>query len=149
MPKENKTSKRYQTQRHDSSSAHYEREKAANNDQSVGEYDLNKFMSNSIGTDDPLFETRLKTFLSGVPYIGPMVQSYDQIRYLEDYYRNTGKIPTYPFINSPGGYGGLGSVAGHAVGGMVSKIANGSHDLYEFYSGEPDNFRSMMNNAYM
>lgn len=148
MPRDNKTMKRPQSQRNDSSSAHYERQKAVGNGNSVGEYDLNQFMENSIGTGDPLFETRLKTFLSGVPYIGPMVQSYDQIRYLEDYYKNTGKIPTYPFINSPGGYSQLGNVAGHAVGGMVNKIANGSNDLYQFYSGEPDNFRKLMNGMY-
>lgn len=148
MPKENKTMKRSQSQRNDSSSAHYERQHANDNNNSSGEYDLNKFMENSIGTSDPLFETRLKTFASGLPFIGPMVQSYDQVRYLEDYYKNTGKIPTYPFTNSPGGYAQLGSAAANAVGGMVNKIASGTNDLYQFYAGEPDQFRSMMNGAY-
>lgn len=152
MPKDNKTMRNNKTQRNDSSSAHYERSKDNPYMQDVPEAPgFNEYpdlIKESIGADNPeLFEARLKTFLSGVPFVGPMVQSYEQSQMLEDLYKRTGKVPAYP-ASSGIGYGGVGHIASNAAAG-VAKIASGKHDLYEFYSGEPDNFRQMMNGAYL
>lgn len=151
MPKENKMMRKTSKQMNDSSSAHYERSKAKDNHVDAPSFDdYGKLLEESIGANDPLFEARTKSFLSGLPVIGPMVQAYDRSQQLEDYYKNTGKVPSYPGINSPGGgYSQLGSVVGNGIAAMVGKIADGTNDLYQFYAGEPDQFRNMMNGAYL
>lgn len=151
MPKDNKTMRKNQSQRNDSSSAHYERSKVNPNMQSVpdspGYSDYGDLLKESIGADnEELFNARLKTFLSGVPGIGPMVQAYDKAQQLEDLYKNTGKVPAYPSISGIG-YGGVGNVAARVASG-AAHIASGTHDLYEFYSGSSDSFRNAMNGMY-
>lgn len=152
MPKENKTMRKNYSQRNDSSSAHYERSKDNPYNQDIPEApqfnDYGKLLQESIGADNPeLFEARLKTFLSGVPYVGPFVQAYDQSQMLEDLYKRTGKVPAYAGVSGVG-YGGLGNAIGNTARSVANKIADGSHDLYEYYAGEPDNFRKLMNGAY-
>lgn len=153
MPKDNKTMRKNQSQRNDSSSAHYERSNENPNMQNIpeapGVSDYSDLLKESIGADNPeLFEARLKSFLSGVPYVGPFVQAYDQSQMLEDLYKRTGKVPAYPGYSSIG-YGGLGNAVGNTGRAVANRIADGSHDLYQYYAGEPDNFRKMMNGAYL
>lgn len=93
-------------------------------------------------------DAQLKSFLSGVPYLGPFLQASDQAKMFEDLYNRTGKVPAYPF--SAGiGYGGIAHAMTNTAAAIGNKIADGSHDLYQFYSGEPDQFRQKMNGAYL
>lgn len=152
MPKDNKTMRKNGSTRNQSSSNGYERSNEnpyrADTPDAPSTNDYADLLKESIGADNPeLFEARLKSFLSGVPYIGPMVQAYDQAQMFEDLYKKTGKVPAYAAISGIG-YGGVGSVAANTASGMA-KIAGGTHDLYEFYSGEPDHFRQIMNGAYL
>lgn len=94
----------------------------------------NMFVDHRSEDQKKLQEARVTSFLSGLPLIGGFVKGIDQARQLEDYYNNTGKLPTYP-ANSSIGYSGLGHSAGSAA---LSMIPDGQNDLYQFYSGEPD-----------
>ena len=85
---------------------------------------------------------------SGVPLVGPLIKGAEGARQLTDLYKNTGKVPAYPALSGVGG-AGLGYVASNVAGLAANRIANGFHDLYQFYSGEPDTFRTMMNGMYM
>lgn len=151
MPRENKTMRKT-NQRNTSSDPHYERSKDNPYMQDIPDApefsDYGELLKESIGADNPeLFEARLKSFLSGVPYVGPFVQAYDQSQMLEDLYKRTGKVPAYPGYSSIG-YGGLGSAIGNTARNVANRIADGSNDLYQYYAGEPDNFRQKMNGAY-
>lgn len=84
-----------------------------------------------------------ETFLSGLPYIGDFLRGVEGVFRLEDLYNATGKIPAYPASQGVGA-----GAAGHAFSQAVSKIADGKNDLYEYYTGSPDDFRSQMNYTY-
>lgn len=86
-----------------------------------------------------LQEMKVLSFLSALPGIGPFITAYDKNKQMDDYYKNTGQVPTY-YTNMPGG--GLFSL-GNAVSQLVSKIPNGQNDLYQFYAGEPDGMMYM------
>lgn len=84
-----------------------------------------------------------ETFLSGLPYVGDMLRGIEGVNQLEDLYAKTGKLPAYPASQ------GLGAGAvGHSIGQIAQKVADGKNDLYEYYSGSPDDFRAQMNNMY-
>lgn len=86
-----------------------------------------------------LQEMQVLSFLSALPGIGPFVTAADKSKQMQDYFNNTGQVPTY-YTNMPGG--GLSSL-GNAVSQLVSKIPNGHNDLYQFYAGEPDGMMYM------
>lgn len=153
MPRDNRTMRNNSSQRNNSSNPHYERSKDNPNNQNIPDVpsfsDYGDLLKESIGADNPeLFDARLKSFLSGVPYVGSFVQAYDQSQMLEDLYKRTGKVPAYAGYSSIG-YGGLGNAVGNTARAVANRIADGSNDLYQYYAGEPDNFRKMMNGAYL
>lgn len=92
-------------------------------------------------------EAYWESIFSGVPIVGPLVKGIEGAKQLEDLYKNTGKVPAYPAISGVGG-AGIGYTAANVAGMAANRIASGFHDLYQFYTGEPDSFRSMMNGMY-
>lgn len=80
--------------------------------------------------------------LSNVPIVGNVIRGIQGVNRLEDLYNNTGRTAYYAG-SGVSGAGALGSAAG-----QLAKIADGSHDLYEFYSGSLDDFRNSMNGMY-
>lgn len=80
--------------------------------------------------------------LSNVPIVGNVIRGVQGVNRLEDLYNNTGRTAYYAG-SGVSGAGALGSAAGQAA-----KIADGVHDLYQFYSGTADDFRTMTNNMY-
>lgn len=80
--------------------------------------------------------------LSNVPIAGNIIRGIQGVNRLEDLYNNTGRTAYYAG-SGVSGAGALGSAVGQAA-----KIADGVHDLYQYYSGTPDDFRAMTNNMY-
>lgn len=80
--------------------------------------------------------------LSNVPVVGNLIRGVQGVNRLEDLYNNTGRTAYY----AGSGVSGAGAL-GNAVRD-IGKIAEGSHDLYEYYTGSMDDFRSMQNNMY-
>lgn len=85
---------------------------------------------------------QLESVVSGLPIVGDFLRGVEGATKLEDLYNNTGKVPAYPASQNLGASSlGYGAAA-------VARIAEGSNDLYEYYSGSPDGFRSLMNGMY-
>lgn len=81
--------------------------------------------------------------MSNLPIVGNVIRGIQGVNRLEDLYNNTGRTAYY---------GGSGSSGAGALGsglGDVAKIADGVHDLYQYYSGTPDDFRKSQNMSYM
>lgn len=85
-------------------------------------------------------DARIESFLSGLPIIGGFVRGYNQARYMEDYYKNTGMVPNYPGL-SMSGYSGLGNVTGNLALSALSggrsagyNVKEGTNDLLTFYN---------------
>lgn len=95
---------------------------------------MNNMSQEEYDNKKKLQEQEVLSFLSALPGIGPFISSADKIRQMQDYYNNTGQVPTY-YTNMPGG--GLSSL-GNAFSQLVTKIPKGQNDLYRFYAGEPD-----------
>lgn len=81
--------------------------------------------------------------LSNVPIAGNIIRGIQGVNRLEDLYNNTGRTAYYAG-SGVSGAGALGSGARD-----IAKIADGVHDLYQFYTGTPDSFRSAQNMSYM
>lgn len=104
-----------------------------------------KAKSGYYGTYDPnkgkLQEAQALSFLSGLPLIGGIFNGYQQARYMDDYYKNTGMVPTYPGYTMSG-YSGFGRAAGNLalsaasnLGGSVGyNVKEGTKDLLTFYN---------------
>lgn len=124
-------------------------------DEMIGESDYSQHLVDQGKFDGLHYDEEQRKFdnaywesiLGGVPYIGPLIKGVEGANQLEDLYKNTGKVPAYPAISGTGG-AGLGYTAANVAGMAANRIANGFHDLYQFYSGEPDSFRAMMNGMY-
>jgi len=84
----------------------------------------------------------IEGILSGVPFIGDVLRGVQGVQSMEDLYNRTGKTAAYGALQNLGS-AGLGYAAAN-----VAKIASGTRDLYQFYSGEPDQFRQMQNGMY-
>lgn len=80
--------------------------------------------------------------MSNVPVVGNFIRGIQGVNRLEDLYNNTGRTAYYAGSGISGA-GALGSGARD-----IAKIADGVHDLYQFYTGTPDDFRTMTNNMY-
>lgn len=101
------------------------------------------WFQNEIKNKSDLRGAQLETFISGLPYAGDFLRGIEGVNRLEDLYNNTGKVPEYPSLSGVGA-----GAAGHAISQGISKIMDGKNDLYEYYSGTPDDFRAQMNYTY-
>lgn len=81
--------------------------------------------------------------LSNVPILGNVIRGIQGVNRLEDLYNNTGRTAYYAG-SGVSGAGALGSAVGSAA-----KIADGVHDLYQYYTGSADDFRDSQNMSYM
>lgn len=89
-----------------------------------------------------LREAELLSFMSGMPIIGGFVRGIQGARYMDDYYRNTGFIPSYPGLNDPyGGFSTLGRSVGNAALSLATRggsagynVKEGTNDLLTFYN---------------
>lgn len=87
-------------------------------------------------------EASALSFMSGLPLIGGVIRGVQSARYMDDYYRNSGFIPSYPGLNDPyGGYSGLGRSAGNIASSLLSptgsagyNVKEGTNDLMKFYN---------------
>lgn len=112
--------------------------KAATGDRNpVSDYIQREFIDKS-----ELRSSQLLEGISNIPVIGNLVRGVQGVNRLEDLYNNTGRTANY----AGSGVSGAGSAASGIREAV--KIADGVHDLYEFYTGSPDDFRSMQNNMY-
>lgn len=66
----------------------------------------------------------LKTFASGLPIIGPIMQAYDNMKYMDDYTRNRGI--DYEDILYPSRTAGL-----QGLGSAVNFVSNNINRLYQ------------------
>lgn len=77
---------------------------------------------------------QLEGFASGLPVVGDVIRGAEGVTQMEDLYNRTGKVPAYPGSQSLG----TGSL-GHSLSEALNrKIEDGTHDLYQFYSGASD-----------
>lgn len=89
-----------------------------------------------------LREAEFLSFLSGMPLVGGFVRGIQGARYMDDYYRNTGFIPSYPGLNDPyGGFSTLGRTVGNTALSLASRggsagynVKEGTNDLLKFYN---------------
>lgn len=89
-----------------------------------------------------LREAELLSFMSGMPVIGGFVRGIQGARYMDDYYRNTGMLPSYPGLNDPyGGFSTLGRSVGNAAVSLATRgksagydVKEGTNDLLTFYN---------------
>lgn len=92
--------------------------------------------------DTKMREAQFLSFLSGVPLVGGFVRGIQSARYMDDYYRNTGFIPSYPGLNDPyGGYSGLARAGSNLASAVASRggsagynVKEGTNDLLSFYN---------------
>lgn len=101
------------------------------------------FMKREVVNKSDLRGAQLLEGLSNVPLVGNVIRGIQGVNRLEDLYNNTGRTAYYAG-SGVSGAGALGSGARD-----IAKIADGVHDLYQFYSGTPDAFRSSQNMSYM
>lgn len=111
--------------------------KAAHVDNPISNFYQNEFVNKS-----DLRGAQALEVASNLPLIGNLIRGVQGVNRLEDLYNNTGRTAYY----AGSGVSGAGALA--SAGRDAAKIADGMHDLYEYYSGTPDDFRSEMNNAY-
>ena len=71
--------------------------------------------------------------LSGLPIVDNFVRGINGIQQMEDLYNNTGKVVNYAGSNNLGTSG-----LGRGLETVANKIADGTHDLHQFYSGDSD-----------
>lgn len=89
-----------------------------------------------------LREAKLLSFMSGLPVVGGFVRGVQGARYMDDYYRNTGFIPSYPGLNDPyGGFSTLGRSIGDTALSLATRgksagynVKEGTNDLLTFYN---------------
>lgn len=80
----------------------------------------------------------IEGFVSGLPIAGDVIRGIEGVNQMEDLYNHTGKVPAYPGSQNLG----TGSL-GRAFSENISrKIEDGTHDLYQFYSGTLDDTMS-------
>lgn len=100
------------------------------------------FMKREVVDKSDLRGAQLLEGMSNVPIIGNVIRGIQGVNRLEDLYNNTGRTAYY----AGSGVSGAGAIGSGLRD--VAKIADGVHDLYQFYTGTPDDFRSMTNNMY-
>lgn len=94
--------------------------------------DVSNFLENESKKAN-LRGAEITSFVSGLPGIGNIIKGLDGINQLEDLYSRTGKVPEYPGVQNAGS-----SALGKGVGGLSRKIEDGTHDLFQFYTGDKD-----------
>lgn len=104
---------------------------------------LSDFFHSEMEKSD-LRDAEARQIASGLPIVGDLLKGQDGISQLEDLYAKTGKTAQYAAVQNTGA-----ASLGHFAGTLANQVANGFNDLYQYYSGEPDAFRSEMNNSYM
>lgn len=98
-----------------------------------GENDVSKFIDNELTNKAELRSSEVLSFASGLPFIGNVIKGIEGINQLEDLYSNSGKVAKYPALQGSGA-----SSIGRGLDGISRKIENGTHDLFEHYSGTKD-----------
>lgn len=107
------------------------------------ENDVSKFFKNEVADKSDLRGSQIESVVGGLPIAGDIVRGIEGATQLEDLYNRTGKTAEYPAFQ-----GGPASSLGHSISDISKKIEEGSHDLYKFYTGTDDAFRTKMNNMY-
>lgn len=100
------------------------------------------FIQREVIDKSDLRSSQLLEGMSNIPVVGNLIRGVQGVNRLEDLYNNTGRTAYYAGSGVSG--------AGAAASGIreAVKIADGMHDLYEYYTGEPDEFRSSQNYMY-
>jgi len=114
---------------------------AYTNARMLGMNNLADFLESEYNKRD-LRGNEVEGIFSGLPVIGDFLRGVEGVQSMEDLYNRTGKTAAYGALQNLGS-AGLGYAAAN-----VAKIASGTRDLYQFYSGEPDQFRQMQNGMY-
>lgn len=105
--------------------------------------DVSDFFEREIVNKADLRGAEAVSFASGLSGIGDIVRGIEGVNQMEDLYNNTGKVAHYP-----GASGSGASSLGHALSDLPNKIADGSHDLYEFYTGASDGMFTQMSDGW-
>lgn len=107
----------------------------------VVDNDVSRFFERELVNKSQLRGAEAEGILSGVPIVGDFVRGIEGVNQMEDLYNRTGKVANYP------GASNLGSSSiGHAIADLPNKIADGTHDLYQFYTGDTSDIWNQMSN---
>lgn len=98
---------------------------------------VSDFYKNQISAKASLRSSQFLEAMSGVPIVGSFIRGVQGVNQLEDLYNNTGRTSNYAG-SGVSGASGIGSGLS-----TLGKIADGAHDLYQFYAGEPDDWGPM------
>lgn len=94
--------------------------------------DVSKFFESEQKKND-LRGAEIVSVLSGVPLVGDFVRGIQGVAQMEDLYDKTGRTSEYGTSS-----GGSASGIGQGLSKLSGKIEDGTHDLFEHYSGTPD-----------